>query len=85
MWIRATLFCIQTATTQVASGQGQSTSQSGPGDHVCEVCRRTLPSRNKLFQHIKETGHAALRHVEEGQHQSGAGSATKRTKKKRPK
>ena len=32
-------------------------SQEDP-DTVCSVCKKEFPSRNKLFQHIKETGHA---------------------------
>ena len=27
----------------------------------CSVCQEVFPSRNKLFQHIKQTGHAALK------------------------
>lgn len=28
------------------------------GDSCCSVCQRRFQSRNKLFQHIKTTGHA---------------------------
>merc|ERR1712014_188152 len=28
-------------------------------DNRCAVCKETFPSRSKMFQHIKTTGHAA--------------------------
>lgn len=28
---------------------------------MCKVCRKAFPSRTKLFEHIRETGHAALK------------------------
>ncbi|XP_067931557.1 dnaJ homolog subfamily C member 21-like isoform X2 [Watersipora subatra] len=31
---------------------------------ACKVCHSLMPTRNKLFEHIKETGHAALKHAE---------------------
>ncbi len=52
-----------------------------PVPHFCEVCKKQLPSRNKLFQHIKESGHAALKHQTPGvggatQLQQGQGRGT---------
>jgi len=29
--------------------------------HSCQICHHEFPSKNKLFQHIKSTGHAALK------------------------
>ena len=65
--------------------QGQSTSQGidSAVNHTCEVCNKTLPSRNKLFQHIKETGHAMVKPVPAGG--NATGSEKKRNKKKRTK
>ena len=66
--------------------------------NLCEVCKKQLPSRNKLFQHIKETGHAVLKQQAawgignqqgQGSQRESRGSATnnsndrKRTKNKR--
>jgi len=38
-----------------------STSEEGrtfPSELTCSVCRKDFHSRNKLFQHIKDSGHA---------------------------
>ena len=66
--------------------------------NLCEVCKKQLPSRNKLFQHIKETGHAVLKQQAgrgignqqgQGSQRESRGSATnnandrKKTKNKR--
>jgi len=42
--------------------------------HSCQVCQSSFPSKNKLFKHIKSTGHAALK-------EGAAGG--KKSKKKR--
>lgn len=39
-------------------GGGEGGSRGGTGGLSCHVCRREFQSRNKLFQHIKDTGHA---------------------------
>ena len=44
--------------------------------HFCEVCKKQLPSRNKLFQHIKESGHAVLKHQTASQAAGGQGRST---------
>ena len=44
--------------------------------HFCEVCKKQLPSRNKLFQHIKESGHAVLKHQSASQAAGGQGRGT---------
>ena len=44
--------------------------------HFCEVCKKQLPSRNKLFQHIKESGHAVLKHQTTPQAAGGQGRGT---------
>lgn len=37
----------------------------GPGSRndetVCQICKAEFPTRNKLFQHVNKTGHAALK------------------------
>uniref|UniRef100_A0A2P2I104 DnaJ homolog subfamily C member 21-like n=1 Tax=Hirondellea gigas TaxID=1518452 RepID=A0A2P2I104_9CRUS len=35
-------------------------NDSQQGDTVCRICQSTFTSKNKLFQHIKVTGHAVL-------------------------
>ncbi|CAH6722334.1 j protein Jjj1p [[Candida] jaroonii] len=41
-------------------GSSVSLSSSEPLDtEICETCKETFTSRNKLFQHVKETKHAA--------------------------
>lgn len=41
-------------------GSSISLSSAEPVDtERCETCKETFPSRNKLFQHVKETKHAA--------------------------
>jgi len=40
-------------------GGGAGNGGDGEGEtQVCNVCKATFPSRSKLFNHIKETGHA---------------------------
>lgn len=56
--------------TQLPSGQAADTSR-------CAVCGDSFPSRSKLFQHIKASGHAALKPA------PGAEAAAKGKKKKR--
>jgi len=54
-----------------------------PGDPVaatCAVCGEEFSSRTKMFQHIKATGHAALKEVPG---QQGAAGGSKGKKKKR--
>ncbi|KAM3173172.1 hypothetical protein ACTXT7_013019 [Hymenolepis weldensis] len=41
---------------QVSSPQAVSSQL-----HLCMICNEVFPSKNKLFSHIKETGHAALK------------------------
>ena len=38
-------------------GAGRDSREPGPG-LCCNVCKKAFNSRNKLFQHIKDTGHA---------------------------
>jgi hypothetical protein len=37
---------------------GGGGGQQGGGEQTCNVCKEVFASRSKLFQHIKETGHA---------------------------
>jgi DnaJ family protein A protein 5 len=45
------------ATTQSTAGGGSTV----PVESSCMICKETFPSRSKLFEHIKATGHAALK------------------------
>ncbi|VDL61091.1 unnamed protein product [Hymenolepis diminuta] len=45
----------QASSPQAASGFISVSNQS----HLCMICNEVFPSKNKLFSHIKETGHAA--------------------------
>ena len=40
------------------AARAQAGEGGGGGDHVCNVCKGRFPSRSKLFDHIKHTGHA---------------------------
>lgn len=46
---------------------------------VCSVCNEEFETRNKLFEHIKKEGHAALKPVDESQPLSH--NAAKRNKR----
>ena len=72
------------------SSSGAVSQGGAPVAHLCEVCKKQLPSRNKLFQHIKESGHAVLRQQQaapqasgtrqgQGSHMESRGSATNST------
>lgn len=56
-------------------------------DLVCEVCNEVLSSRNKLFDHIKKTGHAAIKSADstiaDNSQNSGQQAKTKRSKNKK--
>jgi len=32
-----------------------------PEENICSTCNEEFSSRNKMFQHLKESGHAALK------------------------
>ena len=34
--------------------------------HKCQVCNEEFPSRTKLFQHVEDEGHAALKDAKPG-------------------
>ena len=43
-------------------GGGKSSSRVREGDELtCKVCGMAYPSRNQLFKHIQQTGHAAFK------------------------
>ncbi|KAM7534908.1 hypothetical protein Aperf_G00000115168 [Anoplocephala perfoliata] len=44
-----------------AKAQKSRQSQDPSRIHTCLICNEVYPSKNKLFSHIKETGHAALK------------------------
>ena len=54
-------------------------SQEDP-DTVCNVCKKEFPSRNKLFQHIKETGHAV--HVSVSSTEAGVSRTSDHARRK---
>lgn len=43
----------------IKSSISVSNEPSNPTQEICVSCKSTFSSRNKLFQHVKETGHAA--------------------------
>eukprot|EP00928_Gymnodinium_smaydae_P009504 TRINITY_DN1356_c0_g1_i1.p1 TRINITY_DN1356_c0_g1~~TRINITY_DN1356_c0_g1_i1.p1 ORF type:complete len:623 (-),score=150.68 TRINITY_DN1356_c0_g1_i1:53-1792(-) len=49
------------APAAAASAGGQSGNGAGTEDTRCGVCKETFPSRSKLFQHIRDSGHAVLK------------------------
>lgn len=46
------------AKSKKKATQSKKTPRERDSDTLCNVCQKQFPSRNKLFQHIKETGHA---------------------------
>mmetsp|Transcript_492 Transcript_492/g.1242 ORF Transcript_492/g.1242 Transcript_492/m.1242 type:complete len:559 (+) Transcript_492:108-1784(+) len=60
-----------------AAADGQAEGESGTSEK-CQVCGQDFPSRSKLFQHIKATGHATLKNMPVAEATSG-----KKGKKKR--
>ena len=46
------------AAVNVFSGGGTGGDAAGAGKWSCNVCGRDFGTRNKLFIHIKDTGHA---------------------------
>lgn len=60
--------------------KSQNKHQNIVKDWKCNVCSVIYPTRNKLFGHIKESGHA-LR-VEEGTVDSGKGKKNKKKSKR---
>jgi len=51
---------------------------SVPKETLCSTCKLSFESRTKLFRHLQETGHAALKF----QQQQPPAAAKKKTKKK---
>jgi len=50
------------------AAKGEKTTAGGGGaspqveeTHACSICGARYPSRSKLFKHIRESGHAALK------------------------
>merc|ERR1712110_172237 len=40
------------------SGVNENTEEVAKGDLTCAQCRNPFPSKNKLYDHLKSTGHA---------------------------
>lgn len=73
-----------TSNTVKKKSKPTGTNQTAPGTNAfkCNVCQSAYPTRNKLFQHIKEQGHALkldTRNVADELHRPGK----KKGKKKR--
>lgn len=62
----------KTSSPSPAPAQDQNTQKISPakvpnGSEICVVCKEIFTSRNKLFQHVKKTGHAApVKEVKKG-------------------
>ncbi|VUZ41649.1 unnamed protein product [Hymenolepis diminuta] len=46
-------------SSNIRSQQASSPQAVSNQSHLCMICNEVFPSKNKLFSHIKETGHAA--------------------------
>lgn len=55
-----------------------ASTEEAEGSHQCASCNATFPSRTRLFQHIKDHGHAALKPAT-----AGSGGKGKKGKDKR--
>lgn len=50
------------ARLERADDDGEDLGPGGRNDEtVCQICKAEFPTRNKLFQHVNKTGHAALK------------------------
>lgn len=59
-----------------AAAAAATDSSEQPGAEagaVCEVCKESFPSRTKLFQHVKDKNHAALKPAVGGKGKKGKG------------
>jgi len=57
-----------------------TTNENSTNTHECAACKATFPSKTRLFQHIKDFGHAALRPAGAA---NGGGGGKKKVKGKR--
>ncbi|XP_054756276.2 dnaJ homolog subfamily C member 21-like [Lytechinus pictus] len=62
------------------SSRTQSTSSSEP--QICHTCSSRFPTRNKLFKHVKTTGHALRLTEDAAQHHNVSSAKTSKKKKK---
>ncbi|KKY15021.1 putative meiotically up-regulated protein [Phaeomoniella chlamydospora] len=69
------------AAEQTQKGTGSKTAE---GNLACTICGEEFPSKTKLFTHVREQGHAALKSVVDGSGNGGggAGGAKKKGKKR---
>ena len=49
------------AKGEKATAAGGGASPQVEETHACSICGARYPSRSKLFKHIRESGHAALK------------------------
>eukprot|EP00842_Homolaphlyctis_polyrhiza_P003837 jgi/Hompol1/4454/HPOL_000216-RA len=71
-----------TAKSASGSDNVKTRAKAKPELFVCNVCATVLPTRNKLFEHIRETGHAlASQSSSQSRTGSGSGSGSSRKKK----
>lgn len=62
------------AKRAAAAAAAEGSEQSGAdGAATCEVCSQSFPSRTKLFQHVKDKNHAALKTAVGGKGKKGKG------------
>lgn len=64
------------AAAAAAAASADSSEQRNPGveaSQICEVCKESFTSRTKLFQHVKDQGHAALKSAVGGKGKKGRG------------
>ncbi|KDN53410.1 ChaC-domain-containing protein [Tilletiaria anomala UBC 951] len=68
-----------------ARRRNKDNKSKGKAGEVCNVCASHFQSRSKLFNHIRETGHAAAGKVDEEEWEVGVGAAQgkKKGRKKR--
>lgn len=62
------------AKRAAAAAAAEPNEQSGAdASAICEVCKESFPSRTKLFQHVKDKNHAALKSTVGGKGKKGRG------------
>lgn len=46
---------------KAAQADPNASSAIGTNNETCNVCKKSFPSRTKLFQHVKASGHASIK------------------------
>ncbi|GFY75852.1 dnaJ homolog subfamily C member 21 [Trichonephila inaurata madagascariensis] len=68
------------APTTISSENNEEEVKEKPVITVCEKCKQDFKTRNKLFTHLKESGHAV--YINENAQQNSSSGSKKRKKKK---